>query len=206
MAVGPTSSLKCRAVEPPADAHKLRQVARAGSSTFNDSYALEDEYHSSSWRQYMVQSAKSTLLTGTGIVTRSGSAWLGINPRINLNEIPLERGDDLELLLETDVNNTPPFRTVGYDRYRKMITAKIHDHHRRGRMKRADAASEPPTMPHDESMGIVLREKKKDRRAGVLYTPFRCYLAGRRVKTWVQQCSFRSRGAGVRQVVSPNRG
>lgn len=59
------------------------------------------------------------LCTGTG--SPLGSSGHKINPRINFNDHPLERDDDFELLLETDVTDTVQFRTGGYDRCRTTL-------------------------------------------------------------------------------------
>lgn len=68
---------------------------------------------------------------------------MGINPRINLKDLPLEGPNDLEILPQMDVTDTAPFPTGGYNRYRTTFPGKIHYHRRRGRAHSQGAASEP---------------------------------------------------------------
>lgn len=75
-----------------------------------------------------------------------------MNLRINLNDIYLERRDDLELLVEKDVTEKAPFLTGVYNRYRTTLPEEIHDRHPRGRAQRPEATSEPPLMPYGDTI------------------------------------------------------
>lgn len=83
-----------------------------------------------------------------------------MNPRININDFPLlEPRVDLELLPETYVTVTAPFRTDGYDLYRIMFPTDIHDHHQLVRTHRQEATSEPPPMPYVKFIGLILGDQ-----------------------------------------------
>lgn len=114
-------------------------------TTFKNPYELEEEYYGSNKRQYMSPSAPSTFRTGNGTGIQRSSAGTGMNPRINVKGIPLERRDGLELLPEMNATDTAPLPSEGYDRYQTTFLGKIHDHHQRGRTDRPEATSVTPT-------------------------------------------------------------
>lgn len=82
-----------------------------------------------------------------------------MNPRINLNGLPLQRRDELEVLMKTDFTDKTSLRTGGYDRYRKTLPGEIHVRPRHGITKRPGEAPEPPPMTYDEFIGLVLGDQ-----------------------------------------------
>lgn len=77
-----------------------------------------------------------------------------MNPRINLNDLALERRDNLDLLPETDVTDTAPFRASENERYWTTLPGEIHDNHLRGRTG-LGTPKKPSPMAYDEF--IILR-------------------------------------------------
>lgn len=69
--------------------------------------------------------------------------------------------DELELFPETEVTETALFHTAGYDRYRNTLPGELHEHLQRGRKHRPGAASDPPPMPYDELIGLVLVDQNQ---------------------------------------------
>lgn len=104
----------------------------------------------------MAPSATSTFHTSTGTGGQVGSTGPGMNSRINFNDLPFELLDDLELLQGTDVTDTAPFRTWGYDHYRTMSLEEIQEPRRRGITNRPGVVAKPTPMQYDEFIGLVL--------------------------------------------------
>lgn len=62
--------------------------------------------------QYMAHSATFAFRIGNRTLSQSGIAGMVVNPPINLDDLPLERRDDLDLLIYTVVTNTALFLSV----------------------------------------------------------------------------------------------
>lgn len=112
---------KHRAADPTVQEPTPGPAAR--SSTFRNPFAEDDAFYGTTVQEYMAHCASSMMRTGSGSAINVGSAP-GMNQRINLKDISLERRDDLELLWETDVTEMAPFRTGGYDLYRTTLPGK----------------------------------------------------------------------------------
>lgn len=69
--------------------------------------------------------------------------------RINLDELPLERQDDLKQIPGTDVTETAPFNTADYDLYRPLLSGEMQDNRRCERRNRQETVAEPPPMQYE---------------------------------------------------------
>lgn len=77
-----------------------------------------------------------------------------MKPLINMNDLRLERRDDLELLVDIYVTYTAPLRTGGHGRYQTSLPGEIHDHLQRGRGGICGDANKPPPLPYDEFINL----------------------------------------------------
>lgn len=93
---------------------------------------------------------------GSGISCQSGSPAPVINQLVNLNNVPLERRDDVELLPETDVTYKDTFGPGGYGRYRTMLSGEIYDHRGRGRTCCDLNNNQIPRVPYEDFISLRL--------------------------------------------------